>query len=80
MRNTIIFVFGLLCALWFAWIGMIWVYWAALFIAYPVGLIALGSWLLIRNENKKRTKLIPVVLLAGLTLSLSMLTYLLIFD
>ena len=80
MRNTIIFIFGLLCALWFAWIGMIWVYWAALVIAYPVGLISLACWFLIRHENKKRTRFIPIVLAIGLVLSLSVLIYLLIFD
>ena len=80
MRNTILFILGLLCALWFAWTGMVWVYWAALFIAYPIGLLGLACWFVIRAENKKRTKFIPIVLSTGLLLSLSVLTYLLIFD
>jgi len=77
MRNTIIFTFGLLCALWFAWAGMFWAYWAALFVGYPIGLLALACWLLIRNENNKRTKFIPIVLTIGLVISLSVLTYIL---
>lgn len=78
MRNTIIFIIGLLCAIWFAWTGMVWIYWGALFIAYPVGIISLLCWLAIRNENKKRTKAIPITLSLGLALSLTVLTCLLI--
>jgi hypothetical protein len=78
MRNTIIFITGLLCAIWFTLFGVMWAYWGALFIAYPFGIIAFVCWFFIRNENKKRTKLIPVILSIGLALSLSVLIYLLI--
>ena len=78
MRNTLVFIFGLLLALWFVWMGMIWIYWAALFIAYPAGILSLICWFIIRNENKKRTKFIPIILSVGLGLSLTVLTCLLI--
>jgi hypothetical protein len=78
MRNTILFIIGVLCSLWFAVMGIYWVYFAALFIAYPVGLIGLLCWFLIRNENKKRTKAIPVILSIGVAVSLSVLIVLLI--
>lgn len=78
MRNTILFILGLLCAIWFAFFGFYWVWWAALFIAYPAGIISLVCWLVIRNENKKRTKFIPIILSVGVALSLTVLTCLLI--
>lgn len=79
-KNDILFYFGLLCAIWFAWLGMVWVYSAALFIAYPVGIVSFFIWRTIKNENKKRTKAIPIILAIGLVLSLSVLIYLLIWD
>lgn len=78
MRNTILFITGLIFALWFILAGMVWFYWAALFIGYPIGAAALGCWYEIRNENKSRTRLIPILVSVGLVLSLCTLTYLLI--
>lgn len=80
IKKDILFYIGLLFAVWFAWTGMVWTYNAALFIAYPIGLISLILWLIIKNENKKRTKFIPIILTIGLILSLSLLIYLLIWD
>jgi hypothetical protein len=79
-KEDIIFTTSLLAAIWFAWTGMVWVYWAAVFVAYPVGLISFFLWRLIRNEGRKRTKLIPIILITGLVLSLGTLVYLLIRD
>jgi predicted small integral membrane protein len=79
-RNDFLFYLSLIFAIWFASTGMVWTYNAALFIAYPVGIISLVMWTIIRNENRKRTKFIPIILTIGLTLSLSVLVCLLIWD
>ncbi|MEO6039164.1 MAG: hypothetical protein ABIQ93_12195 [Saprospiraceae bacterium] len=79
-KNDLLFYLSLISAIWFAWMGMLWVYWAALFIAYPFGLLSFLLWRVIRNENRKRTKLIPVILVIGLALSLGVLIYLLIWE
>lgn len=79
-KNDIFFYLGLIGAIWFALTGIVWVYYAALFIAYPVGLISFIFWRAIKNENRKRTKFIPIVLAIGLTLSMSVLIYLLIWE
>ena len=78
--GDILFWFGILTAIWFAWAGMVWTYWAALIVAYPVGLVSFLIWINIRSENEKRTKYIAIILVVGLILSISSLTYLLIFD
>jgi hypothetical protein len=79
-RQDILFWTGLLTAIWFAWTGMVWAYCACLIIAYPVGLISFFIWTKLKNDNKKRNKFIPAILIFGLILSISVLTYLLIFD
>lgn len=79
-KNDILFYISLLFAVWFAWTGMVWTYNAALFISYPIGIISFVLWRIIKNENRKRTKFIPIILTIGLTLSLSVLLYLLIWD
>lgn len=73
LKNDLLFVIGIALGLWFAATGIFWVYWAALMFAYPAGLIALLIWLAIRKDGRKRNIAIPVILLAGLALSLSML-------
>jgi len=79
-KNDILFYISLFCAVWFALTGMIWTYNAALFISYPIGLTSFILWRSIKNEKKKRTRLLPIILTVGLTLSLSVLLYLLLFD
>lgn len=79
-KNDILFGLAILTAVWFALMGMVWVYGAALVIAYPVGLISFFLWRSIRKENRSRTSWIPGILLTGLVLSLSVLVYLLIFE
>ena len=81
-KGDIIFSFSLLLAIWFAWTGMVWVYNAALVIAYPAALISLLLWRTVRktDERMNRYKVIPIILIIGLVLSLIMLISLLIFE
>jgi len=78
--NDILFYLSLLFSIWFAFAGIVWTYGAAIFIAYPFGLISLLIWLTLKNDNKKRTKWIPRILITGLVLSLSILALFLIYD
>lgn len=75
-----LFWIGLITAIWFAWTGMIWTYWAALIIAYPIGIVSFILWRMIKDENRRRTKFIPIILSIGLMLSLGVLICLLIWD
>jgi NADH:ubiquinone oxidoreductase subunit 6 (subunit J) len=77
-KNDTLFYMALLCAIWFALAASVWVYWAALFIAYPFGIIAFLLWRYIKNENRKRNKAIPIILLIGLMISIVVLIGLLI--
>jgi nicotinamide riboside transporter PnuC len=61
-KNDILFWLGIITAIWFAVTGMVWTYWAALVVAYPAGIVSLFAWTRIKNENKCRTKFIPLVL------------------
>ncbi|MBS1538157.1 MAG: hypothetical protein JST20_10470 [Bacteroidetes bacterium] len=77
-KNDILFSIGLLCAVWFACTGIIWVYYLALFISYPVGVISFLMWKLIKSEQRKRTRFIPIILAVGMILSLTVLVLLLL--
>jgi len=79
-RNDVLFYLSLILAIWFAFAGMVWVYYSALFIAYPFGLLSFLLWRIIRKENRKRTKIIPIVLTTGLVLSMAVLAFLLIWN
>lgn len=81
-KDDILFTTSLVLAIWFTLTGIAWAYWIALIVAYPAGLISLILWNRVRKTDvkQKRYVLIPFILVIGLTLSLSMLTYLLIFD
>lgn len=79
-KNDVLFYVALLCAIWFAWMGMVWTYWAALVVAYPFGLISFLIWRTLRRDNRKRNRVIPVLLSIGLVLSMLVLIYLLIWD
>jgi hypothetical protein len=79
-KNDILFWTAIVTAIWFVLTGMVWTYWAALIIAYPVGLTSFTIWRIIKSDNKPRNKFIPRILLVGLTLSFLTLSYLLIFD
>jgi nicotinamide riboside transporter PnuC len=78
-KKNILFWIGIITAIWFACTGMIWPYWACLFIGYPIGLISYFIWRTIKKNNEPRNKFIPRILILGLILSISVLIYLLIF-
>lgn len=80
MRNTILFILALLFATWFLLTGWVWYYFAGLIFSYPFGILALVFWLVIRSDNKKRNIAIPIILGSGLLSSLSVLTWLLVFN
>jgi len=79
-KGDILFSLALILAIWFIWTGMVWTYAAALVIAYPAGLISLGLWKIGRktDSKSKRYKTIPILLIIGLALSLSVLGYMLL--
>jgi hypothetical protein len=79
-KDDILFWLGILSAIWFVWTGMVWTYWAALIIAYPIDIVSFPIWTKLKSENKARIKYIPILLGVGLILSISTLTHLLIFD
>ncbi|MBX7226342.1 MAG: hypothetical protein K1X55_09950 [Chitinophagales bacterium] len=79
-NNNILFWTGIITAIWFAWTGMVWTYCACLLVAYPFGLTSFFIWRRIKTDNNPRNKFIPRILIVGLTLSISVLIYLLIFD
>jgi Kef-type K+ transport system membrane component KefB len=79
-RNDFLFCLAIVFSIWFGWFGLIWSYNAALFIAYPFGLLSFSLWMIIRKDGKKRNKIIPVILISGLMLSLGVLIYLLKYD
>ncbi len=77
-KNDILFILAILFALWFSAAGVIWVYWVALFCAYPFGIISFLIWRNIRKDGKKRNIAIPIILIIGFLSSLSFLAYILI--
>jgi hypothetical protein len=74
-KYDILFWTGIITAIWFASTGIFWTYWAALIISYPVGLISLLICIKLKSENRVRTKFIPIILTAGLILSLLALIF-----
>lgn len=77
-KNDVLFVFSLISAIWFACIGIIWVYWIAV-IAYPFAAISIFLLKMMKEESL-RTKIIKVILIIGLVTSLSALLFLLIYN
>ncbi len=78
-NNNILFWIAILFAIQFALSGMIWYYYACLFIAYPFGFASYFIWRNIKKDNKPRNKFIPAILAIGLTLSIAALIYFLLF-
>ena len=72
-KNNILFVLAIVFALWFAFTGIFWVYYIALFAAYPFGIASFFIWKNIKKDGRKRNTVIPVLLLIGLLCSLAML-------
>ncbi|TZF83605.1 hypothetical protein FW774_08995 [Pedobacter sp. BS3] len=75
-KNDICFSIAMLFACWFAVTGVVWVYWIALVVAYPFGIASFFMWRALKKDRKKRNVAIPVILLAGLVASVSVLIYL----
>jgi len=75
-----LFILTLLLAIWFTLFGMVWVYFAALIIAYPVGIISLVICLtmLSADKSQKRYKAVLYLLLLGFILSIGALIILLL--
>ncbi len=71
--KKIMFWLGILTAAWFAFLGFFWTFNAALIIAYPIGLISLVIWLILRKDHRSRNKVIIAILLTGLVISLTAL-------
>ena len=65
-KNDVLFTTAILLAIWFAWAGMVWVYWAALYIAYPFGFISFMLWVWLKRGYRKRNIWIPRILIIGL--------------
>lgn len=78
--SDILFFTAVLCALFFALFGLVWVYWIALFTAYPLGLISFVLWRKLKKEPRKRNKAIPIILSIGLFASILTLLMLLIWN
>jgi len=78
--SDLLFFTALLFALCFAFLGMVWVYWIALFTAYPLGLISFFLWQKLKKEPRKRNKALPIILTIGLFFSLLSLITLLIWN
>ncbi len=68
-KNNILFILALLLAVWCAMAGIFWIYWFALYGAYPFGIAAFFIWKNIRKDGKKRNIIIPIILIIGLLLS-----------
>lgn len=79
-KNDILFLLGICFAIWFALTAMLWTYWIALIVAYPIGILSFIIWRIIRTENKPRTRFIPIILSFGVVLSLVVLVVLLIWN
>ena len=72
-KNDWIALISFLVAVWFSLAGIVWVYGAALFIAYPFGIISFTLWRFFLEGERKESKLIPTILTLGFILSLLVL-------
>lgn len=72
-KDDWLFVVALLFAVWFLATGIFWVYWAALYISFPAGLVAFIIWKNIKKDARPRNNAILVILICGLLISLATL-------
>jgi hypothetical protein len=80
-NTNIYFYVALICAIWFVLTSWFWVYYANVFISFPVGLISLVTWYKGRKiGNEKRFNLVGILLISGAALSIIALICLLIFN
>lgn len=68
-KSDILFITALLLSIWALATGIIWIYWAALYLSYPAVMIAFLIWNNIRTENKGYHIMIPVLLVLALIFS-----------
>lgn len=74
-KNNFLYILALLLAIWCAVAGIFWIYWFALYGAYPFGIASFFIWKNIRKDGKKRNMLIPIILIVALLLSLGELAW-----
>lgn len=74
-KNDVLFLLGLIAAVWFALTAWIWAYYAALFISYPFGLIAFFIRRSLRNNEAPRNNIISGILISGLIFSIGFLIF-----
>ncbi len=79
-KNDWIALISLLLAVWFSLAGSVWVYGAALVIAYPFGIISFVLWRFFLEGEHKESKLIPTILSLGFILSILVLLATWFFD
>jgi hypothetical protein len=79
-KNDWIALISFLLAVWFSLAGIVWVYGAALFIAYPFGIISFVLWRFFLEGERKESKLIPTILTLGFILSILVLFVTWMFD
>lgn len=61
-QSDYLYFLALLLAIWFAFIGIIWTYNAALILGWPAGFLSFLIWLKLRKEKRQRNKLLLGVL------------------
>ena len=79
-KNDWIALISFLLAVWFSLVGSVWVYGAALVIAYPFGIISFVLWRFFLEGEHKESKLIPTILSLGFILSILVLLATWFFD
>lgn len=79
-KNEVLFWTAMVLAVWFSITGTVWIYWAALFISYPAGVLSFTIWWHLKHENKRRNDILITILGLGLLLSLGILLFHFIFD
>jgi hypothetical protein len=79
-KNDWIALISFLLAVWFSLAGSVWVYGAALVIAYPFGIISFVLWRFFLQGEHKESKLIPTILSLGFILSILVLLATWFFD
>lgn len=75
MVDRSLFILAILLALVFLGAGVVWAYYFALVIGYPAGFVSLLIWRRLARKNFKASVLIPFILVAAVTLSLSVLAF-----
>jgi hypothetical protein len=75
-------VISIICGTWFLFTGGIWVYYANLFISFPIGLIGMLLWYKGKQIDKenKLNKAAIIIHIAGLAVSIIVLVLLLFYN